>query len=225
MEPPRWHHVPEKGHGIYLTAPPTKNKTKKEKEERTGLCCNFLLITTTFFLLVLAVLSLMNTTGILAPVCWLGSKPAATKTVYSPAQAVQSRSPVTDVDGSDASPAATSSAPAPQRTVLKCFEVDQPVLLPGGPAESDGSSGPVTPGTDGSCTMLLMRRDFAWSYEDPFVANYTPPSCKFNRVVLNFTSVSHGRQYDRLAIMYFGDTEVWRTSTAQPTTPLKADVE
>jgi len=38
--------------------------------------------------------------------------------------------------------------------------------------------------------------------------NYTPPNCKFNRVVLNFTSVSHGRQYDRLAIMYFGDTEV-----------------
>lgn len=35
-----------------------------------------------------------------------------------------------------------------------------------------------------------------------------PPSCKFNRVVMNFTVVSEGRQYDRLALMYLGDTEV-----------------
>lgn len=34
----------------------------------------------------------------------------------------------------------------------------------------------------------------------------------------NFTAVSEGRQYDRLALMYFNDTEVWRTSTAEPTT-------
>lgn len=34
----------------------------------------------------------------------------------------------------------------------------------------------------------------------------------------NFTVVSEGRQYDRLALMYFNDTEVWRTSTAEPTT-------
>lgn len=47
--------------------------------------------------------------------------------------------------------------------------------------------------------------------------NYTPPDCKFNRVAMNFTVVSEGRQYDRLALMYFNDTEVWRTSTAEPT--------
>ena len=35
---------------------------------------------------------------------------------------------------------------------------------------------------------------------------------------MNFTVTSKGRQYDRLALMYFGDTEVWRTSTAEPTT-------
>lgn len=29
--------------------------------------------------------------------------------------------------------------------------------------------------------------------------------------------MSEGRQYDRLALMYFNDTEVWRTSTAEPT--------
>ena len=38
--------------------------------------------------------------------------------------------------------------------------------------------------------------------------NYTPPDCDFNRVVMNFSVVSHGRQYDRLALMYLGDTEV-----------------
>lgn len=34
---------------------------------------------------------------------------------------------------------------------------------------------------------------------------------------MNFTVTSKGRQFDRLAIMYFGDTEIWRTSTAEPT--------
>ncbi|KAK0741224.1 peptide N-acetyl-beta-D-glucosaminyl asparaginase amidase A-domain-containing protein [Schizothecium vesticola] len=129
--------------------------------------------------------------------------------------AVISRSPQTD-----AVPAPTSSAPTPQRTVLQCFEVDQPVLLPDGPAESDGSSHEgKTWDDENACTVLLMRRDFAWSYEDPFIGDYTPPPCAFNRVVLNFTSVSHGRQYDRLAVMYLSNTEIWRTSTAQPTTP------
>jgi hypothetical protein len=35
---------------------------------------------------------------------------------------------------------------------------------------------------------------------------------------MNFTVTSKGRQFDRLAVMYFGDSEVWRTSTAEPTT-------
>ena len=35
---------------------------------------------------------------------------------------------------------------------------------------------------------------------------------------MNFTARVRGRQFDRLAIMYLGDTEVWRTSTAEPTT-------
>lgn len=48
------------------------------------------------------------------------------------------------------------------------------------------------------------------------LAEYKPPSCEFNRVVMNLTVVSEGVQYDRLAIMYLGDIEVWRTSTAEP---------
>ncbi|KAH6844990.1 peptide N-acetyl-beta-D-glucosaminyl asparaginase amidase A-domain-containing protein [Chaetomium sp. MPI-CAGE-AT-0009] len=114
---------------------------------------------------------------------------------------------------------ATTSAAPPNRTVLKTFEIAQPVLMPGGPAESDGSTRHGEDYSPELCTVLLMRHDFAWSYNAPFVGDYAPPSCEFNRVVLNFSVVSQGRQFDRLAIMYLGDTEVWRTSTAEPTAP------
>ncbi|SPQ22228.1 05a0dc70-bc1d-444f-bbc2-980506bcb545 [Thermothielavioides terrestris] len=135
-------------------------------------------------------------------------------------QAVISRSPTVDAaDVDDDTGTGTTSAAAPTRTVLKVFEVDQPVLMPGGPAESDGSTRAGKDYSPELCTVLLMRHNFAWSYNAPFVGDYTPPDCEFNRVVLNFSVVSEGRQYDRLAIMYFGDTEVWRTSTAEPTVP------
>ncbi|AEO55901.1 hypothetical protein MYCTH_2300199 [Thermothelomyces thermophilus ATCC 42464] len=114
---------------------------------------------------------------------------------------------------------ATTSSATPHPTVLKTFEVAQPVLMPDGPAESDGSTRNATDYSPELCTVLLMRHDFAWSYDAPFMGEYTPPDCEFNRVVLNFSVVSEGRQFDRLAIMYFGDTEVWRTSTAEPTAP------
>ncbi len=88
--------------------------------------------------------------------------------ISSSSHSIQSRSPETETGTGTATTTTTISAPTPSRTVLKCFEVDQPVLLPDGAAESDGS------GNDGkyeaeSCTVLLMRRDFAWSYEDPFI--------------------------------------------------------
>ncbi|KAK3402743.1 peptide N-acetyl-beta-D-glucosaminyl asparaginase amidase A-domain-containing protein [Sordaria brevicollis] len=114
----------------------------------------------------------------------------------------------------------SAAAAAPERTVLRNFEVAPPVLMPYGPADSDGTT-PVPDGynTQKACEVLLMRRDFAFSYGDPYIGQYTPPSCKFNRVVMNFTVVSEGRQYDRLALMYLGDTEIWRTSTAEPVAP------
>ncbi|KFY48501.1 hypothetical protein V495_01315 [Pseudogymnoascus sp. VKM F-4514 (FW-929)] len=89
---------------------------------------------------------------------------------------------------------------APGDGVLNVFQVYAPVAV-------DGDE----------CTLLLMEHSFGLSYGKPFVGNYIPPSCKFNRVVMNFTVTSRGRQFDRLALMYLGDTEVWRTSTAEPT--------
>lgn len=64
---------------------------------------------------------------------------------------------------------ATSSAAAPSRTVLKTFEVAPPVLMPDGPAESDGSTRHGKDYAPELCTVLLMRHDFAWSYGAPFV--------------------------------------------------------
>ncbi|KAI4246251.1 MAG: hypothetical protein L6R42_009958, partial [Xanthoria sp. 1 TBL-2021] len=49
------------------------------------------------------------------------------------------------------------------------------------------------------------------------LGNYVPPACDFNRVIMNFTVTSKGRQFDRLGLMYLGDIEVFRTSTAEPT--------
>ncbi|KAI9760316.1 MAG: hypothetical protein M4579_001720 [Chaenotheca gracillima] len=109
---------------------------------------------------------------------------------------------------------------------LEVFQVYQPVLAPIGasdvPTLTNGSS---TRGvseqtetiSERVCSQVLMQYSFANSYGKPFIASYTPPSCAFNRVTINFTVTSQGRQFDRLGLMYFGDIEVFRTSTAEPT--------
>lgn len=70
--------------------------------------------------------------------------------------------------------ATTASAAAPTGTVLKTFEVAQPVLMPDGPAESDGSARHAEDYSPELCTVLLMRHDFAWSYGAPFVGELPP---------------------------------------------------
>lgn len=94
------------------------------------------------------------------------------------------------------------AARSPNETapLLQCLQVSPPVLT-----------------SKTNCEQTLMVHEFAFSYGDPFVGAYTPPKCDFNRVTINFTVTSAGRQFDRLALMYLNDTEVWRTSTAEPT--------
>ncbi|KAK2464387.1 hypothetical protein APHAL10511_003534 [Amanita phalloides] len=65
--------------------------------------------------------------------------------------------------------------------------------------------------------LLLMEHEFAFSFGKPFVGIYEPPQCDFDTVKINFTVTSKGRQFDRLAFMFLGDVEVFRTSTAEPT--------
>ncbi|KAI3005587.1 hypothetical protein CBS147346_4253 [Aspergillus niger] len=94
---------------------------------------------------------------------------------------------------------------SPVRAVLEVFEVYQPV--------------PTGHGSVGcNEAILLMDHVFGYSYGEPYVGIYEPPNCTFDTVRLNLTVTSKGTQYDRLALMYLGDTEVFRTSTAEPTT-------
>ena len=64
---------------------------------------------------------------------------------------------------------------------------------------------------------LIPQSDLPPLASNSILGNYTPPPCSFNRVTMNFTVTTQGRQFDRLGIMYLGGVEVFRTSTAEPT--------
>ena len=69
-----------------------------------------------------------------------------------------------------------------------------------------------------TCTQQIFTHDFGNSYGAPYIGYYTPPSnCTYTTTIFNLSVVSSGRQYDRLATLWLGDVEVWRTSTAMPT--------
>lgn len=87
----------------------------------------------------------------------------------STSKTILSRSPTLNVEGVATS---STSAAEPTRTVLKTFEVAQPVLMPDGPAESDGSTKNGDDYGPGVCEVLLMRHDFAWSYGAPFIGEF-----------------------------------------------------
>ncbi|OAP61385.1 hypothetical protein AYL99_03588 [Fonsecaea erecta] len=91
----------------------------------------------------------------------------------------------------------------PQRTLLK--------------GDGDSARPFVSQAPECVVTQTLMIHSFANSYGKPYVGPYIPPDCSFNRVALNLTVTAAGKQFDRLAIAYFGDVEIWRTSTAEPT--------
>ncbi|KAI0900707.1 hypothetical protein F4806DRAFT_449632 [Annulohypoxylon nitens] len=69
-----------------------------------------------------------------------------------------------------------------------------------------------------ACRQVLFEHDFGNSYNAPYVGPYSPPKgCSFTTAIFNLSVVSSGRQFDRLATLWLGDIEVWRTSTAMPT--------
>ncbi|KAK5163748.1 uncharacterized protein LTR77_010421 [Saxophila tyrrhenica] len=114
------------------------------------------------------------------------------------------------------------------KSLLEVFQVYPPVLAvsPDKALEiTDGSSDSAVKVVDSANhtrTHVEVEYSFANSYGQPFVGHYTPPACSFNRVTWNLTVVSAGKQFDRLAfprkgIVYLGDVEVFRTSTAEPT--------
>ena len=95
---------------------------------------------------------------------------------------------------------------------LEVFQVYPPVLTvtPDGVLEiTDGSSNAsveIVNSDRPTCQEVLVVHSFAFSYGQPFVGTYTPPSCEFNRVTWNLTVVSAGRQFDRLGSYFLRGT-------------------
>ncbi|KAE8376834.1 peptide N-acetyl-beta-D-glucosaminyl asparaginase amidase A-domain-containing protein [Aspergillus bertholletiae] len=94
---------------------------------------------------------------------------------------------------------------APSQATLEVFQVYHPV-------QYEGNSG-----SHCNLNVLLMEHVFASSYGLPYIGYYSPPKCEFDTVKINLTVTSQGRQFDRLALLFLGDTEIFRTSTAEPT--------
>lgn len=84
---------------------------------------------------------------------------------------------------------------------------------------------PVVPQGGTSCVVELLKHAFGnGSYNAPAVVRYVPPTApncgsigKWATVALNLSVYSIGTQYDRLGSIYLSHTEIWRTSSAEPT--------
>ncbi|KIP09482.1 hypothetical protein PHLGIDRAFT_116276 [Phlebiopsis gigantea 11061_1 CR5-6] len=82
---------------------------------------------------------------------------------------------------------------------------------------------PPLPQDAEQCTVQILQRTFGFSFGDPEIVNFTPPTdCgpigSWAGISLNFTVTSNGTQFDRLGIFTFQNVEIWRTSTPEPTT-------
>ncbi|KAI5070083.1 hypothetical protein GOP47_0014426 [Adiantum capillus-veneris] len=87
-------------------------------------------------------------------------------------------------------------------------------------------SAPLDPPPHSPCASLqVFSHSFASSYGlPPAMADYTPPSeheCNnpshWSLIVLTWSGSSVGRQFDRIAAVWFGGVEFLRTCTAEPT--------
>ncbi|KAF3916159.1 hypothetical protein AA313_de0204615 [Arthrobotrys entomopaga] len=105
-------------------------------------------------------------------------------------------------------------SPAAKDSATEIFQVYKPPLAP-----LDKTTNPHDDFSGEACSSILFTHEFVNSWGQPAVAPYAPPpqSCEWNTVYFHLHSTSKGRQYDRLAFLYFNDTELWRTSTAEPT--------
>ncbi|KAJ6569612.1 peptide N-acetyl-beta-D-glucosaminyl asparaginase amidase A-domain-containing protein [Mycena capillaripes] len=84
---------------------------------------------------------------------------------------------------------------------------------------------PATPNNGKSCTVTLLKHTFGdGSFNAPAIVDYVPPtdsSCgevgKWATIGLNLSVYSIGTQYDRLGAIYLSHSEIWRSSSAEPT--------
>lgn len=94
--------------------------------------------------------------------------------------------------------------------VSQVFEVTPPVLGwdgqvvgAGRPVPFTGVETTIDAGPSDGCKVTLAIRNFANSFNQPFVGEYTPPDClgDSNTAVMNLTVETIGRQFDRLSFM------------------------
>ncbi|KAF9456805.1 peptide N-acetyl-beta-D-glucosaminyl asparaginase amidase A-domain-containing protein [Collybia nuda] len=103
------------------------------------------------------------------------------------------------------------------------LSTDDPTVAP--LAELQVFAPPTIPDGGNSCSLELLKHSFGdGSYNTPAVIRYAPPtspSCgeigKWAAITLNLTVSSAGTQYDRLSAIYLSHTEIWRSSSAEPT--------
>lgn len=104
-------------------------------------------------------------------------------------------------------------SPSVNGDLTEFFQLYKPPLAP-----LSNTASPHDDFSGEACSSTILQHEFINSYGKPAVAQYSPPpqSCEWNTVYFHLYTTSKGRQYDRLAFLFFNDTELWRTSTAEP---------
>ncbi|MDH6137710.1 hypothetical protein P3T37_007143 [Kitasatospora sp. MAA4] len=122
-------------------------------------------------------------------------------------------------------PVASASAAAPDTApAVSAPAVSAPAAGAAGKVETNYADPatalpPVSRPDTPHCTVTAMQHDFANSYGQPFTGTLAPPAnCPgpWSKVVLDWSGSVAGRQYDRLAGVWIGGAEVFRTSTPEP---------
>ncbi|MFF1838232.1 peptide-N4-asparagine amidase [Streptomyces sp. NPDC058231] len=112
------------------------------------------------------------------------------------------------VGGALAAPAYAGTAPIPGSNPAVDYQ-DPVDALP-----------PVSRPDTRHCAVTAVEHDFGNTLGGPpYTTTLTPPArCEgpWNKVVLDWSADVKGRQYDRLAAVFVGGAEVFRTSTAEP---------
>jgi hypothetical protein len=122
--------------------------------------------------------------------------------------------------------AAHAVLPAPTARTLAQARSDgtqaaaSPGYIENGYANPVSAFQPVTRPDTRSCTVTAMQYDFSNSYfTGDYMGTLTPPSdcaAPWTKVVLDWYGSVQGVQYDRLAGVWIGGAEVFRTSTPEP---------
>lgn len=119
---------------------------------------------------------------------------------------------------------AQSSSGTPQLTGLQnVFQVSQPISFDSSGSNNPGVETPLMDYVFGASygALVVGKKEIAkHTLSRGLISKSTQEIESFKLTVSIYLTVTYwGRQYDRLAIMYLGDNEVFRPSIAEPTSP------